>query len=137
MNKRNKFHCILILKELLKVSNKKMEVGLYTRIPACEFVSTTHIPRGPKIETETINLEGKRDHLIQPSPITDEETKSQGSHVTWVTSHNRSSARSPDFWGLISFNYITQSCNMQAPFHQKMINEFNISLVDFVNLSVF
>lgn len=137
MTKINTFHFILILKELLKVSNKKMEAGLHTRIPVCEFVSTTHIPRGPKIETETINLEGKRDHLIQPSPITDEETKSQGSRVTWVTSHNRSSSRSPDFWGLISFNYITLSCNTQAAFHQKMINELNISLVGFVNLSFF
>lgn len=38
-----------------------MEVGIYTWIPVCEFFLPQHkaLPRGPKIEYETTNLEGK------------------------------------------------------------------------------
>lgn len=39
-----------------------MEVGIYTWIPACEFFppTTQSLSRGPKMECETSNLEGKR-----------------------------------------------------------------------------
>lgn len=54
---------MLFCKEILKVSNKKQVVGqgMQTWVPAGEFVSTTH-PRGPEIESETVSMEGKRDH---------------------------------------------------------------------------
>lgn len=106
-----------------------MEAGVYTGIPACESTSTTHIPRGPKIESQILCGQ-ERDHTTRPSPIADEEAKCSGDHHVPEAVVLRLCLLPG------SFSCASLSPQTQAPFHQEVISRFN-KLGDFVNLVPF
>lgn len=106
-----------------------MEAGVYTGIPACESASTTHIPRGPKIESQILCGQ-ERDHTTRPSPIADEKAKCSGDHHVPEAVVLRLCLLPG------SFSCASLSPQTQAPFHQEVISRFN-KLGDFVNLVPF